>query len=102
MNFIKNQQDFDSFIEEGVVFVKITSPTCGPCKIYKTVFEHFASENPDVKCCSIDATELPEVPYSLGIRTVPTTIIMKNGIEKGRVNGIQTLEALVALKNKVI
>jgi len=102
MNIIRTQEDFDSFIEEGVVFIKITSPTCGPCRSYKTIFEQFSSENPDVKCCSIDATELPEVPYALGIRAVPTTVVMKNGMERARIGGIQTLDALVSLKNKVI
>lgn len=101
MNTVSTQEEFDRLVENGVTFVKITSPTCGPCKSYKPVFEKFAAENPDVKCCSIDASELPEVPALLGVRRVPTTLVMKNGVAEIRLDGVQSIEALRVAKSQV-
>lgn len=60
---------------------------CGPCKIYKNVYEDFAQQNNIVlERVDIDSNKLLTEQY--GVRSVPTTVFFRNGNPVGQITGV--------------
>ena len=58
---------------------------CGPCKVFKPVMNEIAGEGYSVQFIDIDQQQDLAARYN--VRSVPTTIIEKNGIEVDRFIG---------------
>ena len=74
--------DFDEFVKgsDKVVFVDFSAVWCGPCQMFKPVFEQFSEEHPaKALCVSVDLDESRELAMRFGIQGVPTTLIFKDG-----------------------
>lgn len=68
---------------------------CGPCKMFKPVFEQFAAAHPEVVCNSLIIDGLPENDVKpLNITSVPTLIFYKDGMEVDRIVGTKSKLAL--------
>lgn len=89
-----------SFSEPAVVLV--TSKTCGPCKSMKPIIERLALELA-FPLFILDAAENMATVRELGLRTVPTTLVLKGGEVTDTIAGGQTeMQLLRALfKNAV-
>lgn len=71
---------------------------CGPCKMIKPMMQQLQSQ---MSISFIDADVSPESCRSWSVRSVPTVIVIKNAIEKGRLVGTNiTKEAVLNLYNK--
>lgn len=71
---------------------------CGPCKVIKPMMQQLHSQ---MSISFIDADANPESCRSWSVRSVPTVIVIKNAIEKGRLVGTSiTKEAVLNLYNK--
>lgn len=92
-----NTKKFQDKISSGLSLVKFTSQYCGPCKSYSPIFDSFAEQNKDIKCYTVDALEEHEISIKLDIKSVPVTILFKDGKEVKRVNGKQSLDQLSQL-----
>lgn len=60
---------------------------CGPCKVYKPVYEDFAAQN-NVQVERVDIDENRTLTEQYGVRSVPTTVFVKNGKEVGQITGV--------------
>lgn len=60
--------------------IRFTATWCGPCKMYAPIFEKVASETPGVQFKTIDVDSGDPLIIKLGIRNVPTTVVL-NGEE---------------------
>jgi thiol-disulfide isomerase/thioredoxin len=60
--------------------IRFTASWCSPCKVYAPTFERVASETPGVQFKTIDVDSGDPLIIKLGIRNVPTTVIL-NGEE---------------------
>ena len=60
--------------------IRFTASWCGPCKMYAPIFEKVASETPGVQFKTIDVDSGDPLIIKLGIRNVPTTVVL-NGEE---------------------
>ena len=58
---------------------------CGPCKSFKPIMNEIAGEGHSVQFIDIDQQQDLAARYN--VRSVPTTIIEKNGIEVDRFIG---------------
>lgn len=74
---------------------------CGSCRQLEKVLEEFAAANSDrIITVQLDADEESEFVKSLGIETLPTLILYRDGEEYIRVRGSRTraeLERLLTL-----
>lgn len=71
---------------------KYSSSTCIPCKAYKNTMDIFKFNNPEVEVEEIE--DAPERFSAAGIRSVPTTIFYKDGVEKCRFSGALNMSTL--------
>jgi len=58
---------------------------CGPCKVFKPVMKEIVGDGYMVEF--IDVDERGDLATQFGIRSVPTTVIMENGVEVDRFVG---------------
>lgn len=62
------------------VLVDFWAEWCGPCKMLTPIIEELAKEFKNkVKVVKVNIDENPSTPSALGIRSIPTMILYKNG-----------------------
>ncbi len=69
---------------------------CGPCRMMAPVFEQAAAQlEPRIRLGKVDTEAEPELAGRLGIRSIPSLVLMHRGRELARTAGAMPLEALV-------
>ena len=64
----------------SIVFLDFWAEWCGPCRAYGPVYERVSEDFPDVVFGKIDTEAQPMLSQSFGIRSIPTTVVFKDGI----------------------
>ena len=59
--------------------IRFTAAWCGPCKMYAPTFERVASEVSGVQFETVDVDSTDPRITEMGIRGVPTTVVLENG-----------------------
>ncbi len=71
---------------------------CGPCKMIKPQMQQLQSQ---MTITFIDADTSPDTCSKYNVRNVPTLLVIKNGMEAGRLVGTAiTEDAVINLYNK--
>jgi thioredoxin 1 len=65
--------------QDKVVLVDYFAKWCGPCKTLMPRLTALESEYPNAKFVSVDVDENTDHSMKMGIRSVPTVMIYKNG-----------------------
>ncbi len=74
-------ENFTQVIADNkIVVIDFWAQWCGPCKQYGPIFETVAENNPDVMFVKVNTDEQQEVAAQFGIRSIPTTVVMKEEI----------------------
>jgi len=90
-----NDNTFYNKISGSVAIVDFWAEWCQPCKLQAPIISELADEMSDkIKVCKIDVEKNKIVASKLGIKSIPTIIIFKNGKEKERFVGLKTKQAL--------
>ena len=73
--------DFEKEVLESTtpVLVDFYADWCGPCKMQGPIVEQLSEERPDVKFCKLNIDEAMPIAMSLGIMSIPTIMVVKNG-----------------------
>jgi thioredoxin 1 len=75
-----NEQNYKSFIENGLVLVDIKTDWCGPCKVIGPIVDQLSSEYVGkLSVGKLDADSASELISELGVRNIPTILIYKDG-----------------------
>ena len=64
--------------------IYFTAAWCGPCKKFRPLMENLSTKI-NVRFVDIDAN--PEMARSFGVRNIPTTVLIKDGVELERFTG---------------
>ena len=60
---------------------------CGPCRMVAPIVEEIASERDDIVVGKVNVDEEMELAIKFGIVSIPTLILLKNGMEVDKIVG---------------
>ena len=70
---------------------------CGPCKMMAPVFEQAAQRlTPRVLLAKVDTEAAPRIATQYNIRSIPTLLVFRDGLEVARQAGAVDLSRLLA------
>jgi thioredoxin 1 len=88
-------QELEEWVNSGVVLVDFESPWCRPCRDQKPIIETLARRfKGEARIIELNIDENRQFAIQLGITSIPTLIIFKNGRELQRFVGLQPAEVL--------
>ena len=74
-------EDFHATIaDNGIVVVDWWASWCGPCRMFAPVFERASAEHPDIVFAKIDTEAEPALAGALGIMSIPTLMVFREGV----------------------
>lgn len=85
----------------GVTVVRFSATWCGPCIRMKPIYAEVAEEiGASAKFTEVDIDHAPEIAGAYGVRSVPTTIVFKDGEPVDSVLGLVPKSQLTDLVRK--
>ena len=66
---------------DGIVLVDFWAEWCGPCKSFGPVFEASSEKHPDINFVKVDTEAEQAIAGALEIRSIPTLMIFRDGIQ---------------------
>ena len=79
---------------------KFSAAWCGPCRVLAPIMENVKSKFNNIIFENIDVDSQFEIASKYSIRSVPTVIVEKDGVEIGRFTGVQSEMAYVNALNE--
>jgi thioredoxin len=74
-------ENFESVVGgAGLALVDFWAAWCGPCRMFGPVFEQASEANPDAVFGKVDTEAQQELAASFGISSIPTLMIIRDGV----------------------
>jgi len=80
-----------------IALIEFYTDWCPSCKAVRGTLERLADERDDLDVRTVNADENPELAKKFGIMSVPTFVVMKEGVVSRRVSGAKTINELKSL-----
>ncbi len=84
---ILTNENFDEEVAEGIVLVDMKTNWCGPCKMVAPLLDELSEEITDAKIVKVDVDASPELSAKFQVRSIPTFILLKDGVMVDKIVG---------------
>lgn len=93
-----NSDEFKAMAANGLVLADFFSTTCGPCKMLGFVLKDVERQfGDDVSILKVDFDENKDLTEEYGVTGYPTLVLLKDGKETGRLQGLQQKPVITKL-----
>ena len=95
-----DSNNYKEFTEKGLVLIDVHASWCGPCKTLSPIIDQLSSDfNNQLNVGKLNVDDNKELVAELGVRNIPTIILLKDGEILEKSAGMTTLEKLTELVN---
>lgn len=95
--------NFNATIKNGVSLVDFWAAWCGPCRVQGPIVDEIADEMGDkAKICKLDIDQHKKTAGQLGIQSIPTILIFKDGKMVQKFVGVKSKPLLIKAINSYI
>ncbi len=88
-------KNFKTFTKRGVVLVDFWAPWCGPCKLIAPTLNEIAETQNDFTVAKVNVDNNQNLAKKFKVRNIPTMLILKDGVEAGRIVGVKTKRTIL-------
>lgn len=92
---LNSRGDLEEVIQDGVTLVDFNAPWCGPCRAMEPILCALDVDyDGRASIVRMNIDENREVALNMGIQSIPTLVIYKDGQEVKRLVGLQKADIL--------
>jgi len=102
MATLLTESNYQESISKGVTLVDVYADWCGPCKTISPIIEELSNEATDYSVFKVDIDKSSDIINEIGVRSVPTILIYKDGEVVDRHVGIASKDRLDTLAKKYL
>ncbi len=99
MSAIKvTKSNFDEFKQsDKPVLLDFYADWCGPCRMVSPIVDQIAEENPQYLVGKINVDEEQELAQEFGVFSIPTLVVMKNGVVVSQSAGAKPMNQILEM-----
>ena len=94
-----NENNFQDLVlqSDKPVLLDFWAPWCAPCRMVVPIIEQIADEREDILVGKVNVDEEPGLANRFGVMSIPTLVVIQDGVEVNRSLGAKPKAAILDL-----